>query len=329
MVKVGIIGTGGIASMHLNNLKKIERAKLVAICDIDKEKVKRAQEKFGGKVYFDFKEMLDKEPIDALLICTPQIVRYEPIKEAAKRGIAIFCEKPPAFDLETARKIEEVIKETNILNSIGFMWRHNQITDRAKELIKGKAISLMRSSLLCNVCLNPDLPGWFLLKERSGGPLLDQAIHLLDVNRYLLGDIINVQTFGNNLILPKNEKLTVEDSHSLNLQFASGTIGNHIQSWSYQGKIANFGIIELYGKDLFLKIDYRSNSIYGKVEDTETNEKMNDSPYVTELERFLDAVEQKNQGILRSPYADAVKTLAVAIAANKSFQTGKIEKVIT
>ena len=75
-------------------------------------------------------------------------------------------------------------------------------------------------------------------------------------------------------------------------------------------------------------MDYGANSIYGKVENVKVNEKMDDDPYITELERFLDAVEQKEQSILRSPYNDAVKTLAVGIAANKSFQTKKIEKVV-
>ena len=324
--KIGIIGLGTIASRHLDNLSKVGKTELIAICDVDKQKRAAVQKKFGGKVYFDFNKMLAEQPLDAVLICTPQTVRYEPIAEAARRNIAIFCEKPPAFDLITAKKTEEVLKRSKVLNSVGFMWRYNRITDRAKQLIQGHTISLMRSIFLCNVISNPNLADWFLLKERSGGPLLDQAIHLFDVSRYLLGDILSVQTFSNNLIVPKSEKVTIEDSHSLNLQFTSGVVGNHLHSWSYQG--AAIARIELYGQKLCLVLDYFANSIYGKVENVKINERMDDDPYITELERFLDAVEQKEQSILRSPYEDAVKTLAVSIAANKSFQTKKIEKAI-
>lgn len=325
-IKIGIIGSGGIAWHHLDSLSKIGRTELIAICDVDKEKTTAVQKKFGGEVYFDFNKMFAEQPLDAVLICTPATVRYEPIAEAARRNIAIFCEKPPAFDLITARKIEEVLRKSNVLNSVGFMWRNSRIADRAKELIQGHTICLMRSVFLCNVTSNPNLADWFSLKERSGGPLLDQAIHLFDVSRYLLGDILSVQTFSNNLIVPKSEKVTIEDSHSLNLQFTSGVVGNHLHCWSYQG--AAIARIELYGQELSLVLDYIANSIYGKVEDVKVNEKMDDNSYITELERFLDAVQQKEQSILRSSYKDAVKTLAVGIAANKSFQTKRIEKVV-
>lgn len=324
-IKIGIIGLGTIAWRHLNSLREVGKTELVAICDVDKQKTAAVQKEFGGKVYFDFNKMFAEQPLDAILICTPPTVRYEPIAEAARRNIAIFCEKPPAFDLITAKKIEEVVKKSKVLNSVGFMWRYNRITDRAKQLIQGHTISLMRSVFLCHVISNPNIPDWFLLKERSGGPLLDQAIHLLDVSRYLLGDILSLHTFGNNLVVPKSEKVTIEDSHSLNLQFTSGVVGNHLHSWSYRGSIAR---IELYAQKLCLVLDYGANSIYGKVENVKVNEKMDDNPYITELERFLDAVEQKEQSILRSSYKDAVKTLAVGIAANKSFQTKKIEKVV-
>ena len=324
-MRIGVIGLGIISSRHLDNLRSIGKAELAAVCDINKQKVDATRKKFGGKPYLDFKKMFDEQPMDAVLLCTPPTVRYEPIAVAAKKNISIFCEKPPAFDLKTVKKTEKVVKESRILNSVGFMWRYNKITDRAKELMKGHTISLMRSALLCGAALNPDLPGWFLLKECSGGPLLDQAIHLLDVVRYLLADIVKVQTFGNNLILPKSKRVTIEDSHSLNLEFSSGIVGSHLHSWSHRGWVAK---VEIYGENLSLIVDYAGNSIYGKSGNAEINEKMQDNPYMTELERFLDAVEQKEQILIRSSYNNAMKTLAVVIAANKSFRTGKIEKVI-
>ena len=224
-IKVGIVGLGTISKTHLNTLKSIKDVELVAVCDVDKQKVKDAQKEFGGEPYFDFNEMLKEQALDAILICVPQKVRYEPIESAVRKGLAIFCEKPPAFDMETARKVERVIKKSKVINSVGFMYRYSKITDMAKELIKGHTISMMRSTFLCSAGLNPNLPGWFLLKEHSAGPLLDQAIHFIDVERYILGDISRLQTFSNNLVLPKSSKVTIEDSHSVNLCFTSGVIG--------------------------------------------------------------------------------------------------------
>jgi myo-inositol 2-dehydrogenase/D-chiro-inositol 1-dehydrogenase len=149
------------------------------------------------------RERLNEQTLDAVLICAPPTVRLEPIREAAERSIPYFCEKPSAFSLKEAKRIRRILQKTLVINSVGFMWQYHRIVDRAKELIKGCAISLMRSVLLDNAALTSDLPRWFLLKEPSGGPLVDQAIRLLDAARYVLGDIAYVQTFANNLVLPK------------------------------------------------------------------------------------------------------------------------------
>ena len=70
-VKVGFIGTGGIANSHQNNLKAFEDVEFVAMCDVVEEKAKARADEYGGKAFTDYKEMFDKVDMDAVYICTP------------------------------------------------------------------------------------------------------------------------------------------------------------------------------------------------------------------------------------------------------------------
>ena len=70
-MRIGFVGTGGIANYHLEHLVKIKEAEIVALCDVAEERAKGAAKKYGGTAYSDYKKMLDKEKLDALYICVP------------------------------------------------------------------------------------------------------------------------------------------------------------------------------------------------------------------------------------------------------------------
>ena len=114
MLKIGFIGVGGIAGRHISSLKQLGRSEFVAFCDIAEEKAKKAASENGGKVYTDFNEMLDKETLDAVFICTPPFVRAEPISAVSAKGVAIFSEKPPAFDAGQGKTGVEAIKKAKL-----------------------------------------------------------------------------------------------------------------------------------------------------------------------------------------------------------------------
>ena len=76
-VKIGVIGVGGMASGHMKNLAGFEDVEFAAMCDISKERASQASQEFGGNSYTDFKEMYDKEELDAVYICTPPFAHGE------------------------------------------------------------------------------------------------------------------------------------------------------------------------------------------------------------------------------------------------------------
>jgi predicted dehydrogenase len=98
-IRIGFVGTGGIANTHFDALSQLEEAQLVAFCDIDSARAERAAARFSGRAYTDWRTMLDAESIDALYICLPPYAHDGVEIEAAQRGVHLFVEKPVARDL--------------------------------------------------------------------------------------------------------------------------------------------------------------------------------------------------------------------------------------
>jgi predicted dehydrogenase len=149
----------------------------------------KAVNKFNVKGFNDYVEMLEEIKPEGIIICTPPEVREFLVREAAERGIHCFIEKPPAKDLEMAKKVDEILDQTGVINSVGFMYRYSRAVESTRELITGRRVVLVRSAMLDGLALRPNWPRWFFDKKRSGGPAFDQAIHIFDLSRYLLGEV--------------------------------------------------------------------------------------------------------------------------------------------
>ena len=93
-VKVGFIGTGGISRPHRKHLKNMDDVEVVAMCDLEKDRVAEAAEEWNAAVYTDYKTMLENEEMDALYVCIPPFAHEEQEIIAAEKGIALFVEKP-------------------------------------------------------------------------------------------------------------------------------------------------------------------------------------------------------------------------------------------
>jgi predicted dehydrogenase len=323
ILRLAVVGTGGIAKHHLRNLAKIGENQIVGTCDVEATRAADTAKEFGGKGFESLERMLDETKPDALLICTPPFARLDPVRAACDRKIPFFCEKPPAFSLEDAQKVSAVVNATNVLHSVGFMYRHRETTDRTIELLKGQTMVALRSTFVCGAILNPGFPAWFKMQDKSGGPMLDQAIHAMDLVRYLLGDIKSVFALGSNRVVAKASDVTVNDTLNLALEFTSGLGGTHNHSWAVAKGTA---VVEILCRDARLALDLFDNTLTGEVRGMKIDFRPGDDCYVTELKRFMQAVRTGDSAPIRSTYADAVKTLAVCVAANNSAQSGKAEK---
>lgn len=323
-VRLAFVGTGGIAQYHLNNLKKIGQSEVVGLCDVELPRAEALAKEFGGRAFSDLNQMLEQSKPQALMVCTPPFVRLAPIQAACARKLPFFCEKPPAFSLEDAAQVQAVIEAHQAPHSIGFMYRHKETTDRAKELLADQTLVAVRSTFVNGPLLSPTFPAWFKLQDKSGGPLIDQAIHVLDLLRYTVGDIRTVFAFGSNRVAEKSPSVTIHDTLNLALEFQSGLGGTHNHSWACQAPQLH---MEVFCKEANLLIDLKDNALTGTLRGMKIEFRPGDDCYVTEMRRFLQAVQSGDFAPIRSNYRDAMKTLAVCVAALKSAETGQAETV--
>ncbi|BCJ97562.1 Gfo/Idh/MocA family protein [Anaerocolumna chitinilytica] len=193
-VKVGIIGCGGIANgKHMPSLSKLADVEMVAFCDLVEEKAIKAKEKYGtpdAKVYTDYQELLKDTEIEVVHVCTPNR-SHAPISiDSLHAGKHVMCEKPMAKTAEDARKMVAAAKETGKKLTIGYQHRHKPESIYLKSVIErgdlgeiylAKAYAVRRRGT----------PNWgvFLNEyEQGGGPLIDIGTHSLDVTLYLMNN---------------------------------------------------------------------------------------------------------------------------------------------
>ena len=198
-IRIGIIGTGGIANIHANAYKEQgERVELVACCDLDIEKAKKFAENHGFKnVYDNCYDMLKENELDAVSVCTWNSAHAECTIAALNAGCHVFCEKPMAMNKEEAMLMKETAEKNGKLLMLGFVLRHENKTKSAINLRnEGRLgdIYYAKASYLRR-CGFPG--GWFGDKSRSGGgPLIDLGVHVIDLARYIMGGPKPVSAYG-------------------------------------------------------------------------------------------------------------------------------------
>ncbi len=329
-VKVGAIGVGGIYKAHAQNLQMMGGNQVVAMCDMN-EAHRAMADAIGARFYTSVSAMLEAEPeLEAIISCTPPLARREVVQGAADfgqrngRALPVFVEKPPAFSLEDARAINAIATHGGVPVVVGFMYRWFPIVNRLRELLAGRTIHLVQSAFLCPLTTKWTMPPWFLLKERSGGHILDQAIHSIDLIRFFAGDITQVHTYGNNIRRQKSADFTIEESSSTNLRFASGASGAHLHSWAADDMSVAVSFI---GEDFRLNLDL-DERLHGNIGEQKIDEQMVAMPegashHYAEMVAFLEAVRSGDYSTMRSPYSDAARSLATVIAMNESIESGK------
>ena len=193
-LRIGIIGCGGIANgKHMPSLKAVDRADMVAFCDLIPERAEKAAKEYGipgAKVYTDYKELLKDETIDVVHVCTPNRSHADISIDALHAGKHVMCEKPMAKSAADARRMVEAAKETGKKLTIGYQHRHKASAQYVKSVIDRGDLGEMYYAEAFAV-RRRGTPNWgvFLNEyEQGGGPLIDIGTHSLDLTLYLMNN---------------------------------------------------------------------------------------------------------------------------------------------
>jgi myo-inositol 2-dehydrogenase/D-chiro-inositol 1-dehydrogenase len=210
-LRVGFIGCGRHATKMLYPSLHLARIELAAVCDIDEVKAKRNARWFGAeRVYTDHKEMLEGESLEAVLICTSPTTHTPLTLDCIERGLPVFVEKPPALNLAVVERLRARSEALGVPVMMGTMKRHSLIYRRMKDIISAPDFGSI-AAVEAKMGL-----GW---KNGSGFTLLlDAGIHILDLLRFLMGDVVGVS----------HQKYSLDETHTsyaIALKFESGAVG--------------------------------------------------------------------------------------------------------
>ena len=310
---------------HTANCTLIEGVKVVAVAVLDEVEGAAVRSETNLPSYVDAVRMLTEVPIDAFIVTTPPGVRRGMIHAAVAAGKAVFVEKPIALDTDTARGYRDAVKDSGVVNAVGFQLRYSPLAEEAKRLISGRPVTHVRTMTTTSYYINMDVPHWFLQRKHSGGPLLEQSIHMMDMARYLAGDITHVFARADRLTFPDVENLDSEDTMVLAYRFTSGTLGTHTDSCATT--VFNWEI-ELFGPDWRLLLDFARKRLSGYIGEDKIEKEFPDIDlHMLEMRAFLEAVRRNKIGAVRSDFADATKTLSTVLTGDRSIKTGAWEPV--
>lgn len=215
MYRVGLIGCGGISAVHAQVLHELENTDLIACSDVIPERAER----YACTAYTDWQVMLDREKPDAVHLCTPHYLHPLMAAEAARRGIAVFTEKPPAIDAAGWNAIKAAAQSVSV--GICFQNRYHPHIHSCRKFLQEGIYGALRG-IRAFVTWNRSAEYYAAAEWKGkwategGGALINQAIHTLDLIIGFLGlpDQAEV-TFRNHRLAGKIE---VEDTAEIYLR---------------------------------------------------------------------------------------------------------------
>jgi predicted dehydrogenase len=189
-LNAGIIGCGTIFPMHAESIKRLNGVRLVAVCDIDKARAIEKSRKYKCQAYFDHKKMLASADLDVVHICTPHYLHLPMVLEAAKRGVNILTEKPMGLNPSEAKKEIAAARKAGVILGVISQNRFNPSSVLVKKRISDGTLGKLRSARLVLSYHKPDSyykkSPWKGRKDKEGGGVvIDQAVHYLDILRWL------------------------------------------------------------------------------------------------------------------------------------------------
>lgn len=336
MLKVAMIGCGGIGRYHLKHLQEFtDIVTPVGFCDIIPERAEKFAEEMNSKAYTDFKVMLNETKPEAVFICIPPYCHGDIENELIDRNIPFFVEKPLSVDLEQAKAINKRIAEKKLITAVGFQCRYDALVTPIKEYVEKNPVPFIDCTRFSSI---PNTP-WWIKRSLSGGQIAEQTIHQLDYIRYIIGDPETVFTMASRGYNTGIEGYDTDDLTTTVVRFKNGTLAT-IATGCYAKSGDCFD-----SKVVFSSPDKRGEmkllskfEIFGEVQDEEKDDFMlikgdgglgaassNGKLYKNDVDAgiicdrtFLEAVINNDGSKIRSPYSDGLKSLAFALACNMS-----------
>jgi predicted dehydrogenase len=329
-LKIALAGVGGISQVvRIPTLVKMEDVELVAICDLDEAKVSFIADKYDiPNVYFDFQNLLKKEELDGIFICTPNNFHFPMALASIDRGIPTLVERPGALNSEQAQRLLEKTKDKNTNLVIGMNYRFRDDAMILKEFMLNGEIGkpfYVKTGWLRHWS-RPNLQYWLTdSKISGGGVVMDMGIQLIDLSLWLLGTpkVKNVRAYNYNLFKVGD----VEDSSLVVIQTENNEAITIEVSWRmHLEKDMNY--THVFGKEgsafmnpLRLYKELHGNLVNVTPVDFESNADVFKKSFNNEMKNFINVIKGEEKPV--TPIEDGVYIMKIVDAIYKSAENGQ------
>lgn len=321
-LNIGIIGTGWFSKVHGDILAGMDRVRVAAVLGTGEPKAEAMAARYpGARGYAGLTEMLDREKLDAVYICVPPKAHGEIESELIGRGIPFLVEKPIGTNMDIPSEILGKLQRKPLVHAVGYHFRYKATIQMLKERMAGQTLAMALGTWM------GDMPqvSWWRRQEGSGGQFIEQTTHIVDLLRYLAGEVEEVYaSYANRIVHTQFEQVGVPDVGTVTLKLRSGAIANISNTCALPGGVGEVGL-KLYTGSGMLHWNPDRLDIVGTEEST--SYKIGDNPYLKENEAFIHALRTGDTSGILSDYADALRTQRITCAALESASSGKPVKI--
>jgi predicted dehydrogenase len=306
-LRIGMVGAGYIAGRHLDSLTSIPGVAIAGVADPLLGRAERLAVRARARPYGRWEDLLDADRLDAVYVCVPPYAHGAVEEAAVHRGLPLFVEKPLAADLGTAEVLAARIQAAGLSAAVGYHWRYLDTLEQARELLADRPARMVLGAWLDKA---PRVE-WWARQDRSGGQTVEQATHLFDVARVLVGEVTGGWAAGGR---SPDGPGDIHDVCTAVVRFDSGAVGSFSNSCLLPRGL-RIGV-QIVAPGLGLWLTERELTVSDR--DGERTVPAQEDPIAREDRAFVAAVRGEGADI-RAPYAEALRThrlvTAVAVAA--------------
>jgi myo-inositol 2-dehydrogenase / D-chiro-inositol 1-dehydrogenase len=317
-MRVGIIGGGWIARRHVPALDAAPEVELVAACDADLSRAQAIAESRGARAYGGWEEMLEGETLDAVWICTPPLAHRGPAVAALESGLHVYLEKPIARTMDDAEAIVEAARRSETICAVGYQWHASELLDEVRTAAAGQSIGMLIGRNYGPTAARP----WFVEASQGGGQILERGSHHIDLQRALAGEVATVEAIAGSVRLAQADG-DIDDVVVLILHFLTGAVGVVNMAWARDDQPGVYSLDVVASEaSMWLQLGPESFTLSGASAGRTLAARYGD-PFDRSIARFLEVVRSGDRSRVFCAPDDAARTLAVALACERSLAQGR------
>jgi len=307
-LRLGLVGGGWISRQHLDALERLGRTELVGVVARTRKTADDVTARSGGTRYDDLDRMLDDARPDVVYVAVPPYRSVAICERLVERRIPFLTEKPlAAADPDGPVRLAGAIERAGLIVAVGYHLRALDIMTEVQDRLAQAPPRLVVARWLDST---PG-PAWWGRADQGGGQVIEQATHLYDLARWIMGEAVVIGAASTNDPLGSPRGVDVADSTAAVLRFADGAVGSfantrRIASAVIEVEFVSDGLLTTLTK----RLDRGQGDWHATFDDGAAIRAISAErdPYEIQAVAFLDAVEAGDPGRVLSTYGDALRT---------------------